>query len=169
MEDRSTPFTPTTPHADHGERPSIGRGSHITTESAGVRIAIAVRPAYLPGESAPDPADGRPPLYLFMYEVTITNDPASTAAARLTHRHWVIVDADGDRREVRGEGVVGNQPRLAPGESYSYASSCPLPTPWGTMEGSYRFERDDGSCFNAAVARFYLVSSPASTAVGDGL
>jgi ApaG protein len=72
-------------------------------------------------------------------------------------RHWVIVDSDGKREEVRGKGVVGDFPKLALGESYSYVSYCPIATTWGTMEGSYTFERDDGTRFQVGIGRFFLV------------
>ena len=68
-----------------------------------------------------------------------------------------ITDARGRMIEVKGEGVVGEQPRLAPGDTYEYSSFCPLRTPWGTMEGSYTMRRDDGQEFQADIARFYLV------------
>lgn len=78
---------------------------------------------------------------------------------RLLSRHWLIVDGEGQREEVRGRGVVGEYPTLAVGESYSYVSYCPLPTSWGTMEGSYTFERQDGTRFDVAIGRFFLVPS----------
>jgi ApaG protein len=76
--------------------------------------------------------------------------------ARLLRRHWLIIDADGHREEVRGPGVVGETPRLEPGKAFKYQSFCPLKTRWGTMEGSYTMQRDDGSTFEASIARFYL-------------
>jgi len=79
--------------------------------------------------------------------------------AQLKTRHWIIVDAQGVRRDVEGPGVVGEYPDLAPGESYEYLSSCPLPTPWGTMQGSYLFERPDGAEFSVEIGRFFLVPS----------
>ena len=69
----------------------------------------------------------------------------------------MIVDADGQRESVRGRGVIGEFPKLAAGESYSYVSFCPLGTSWGTMEGSYVFERDDGKRFTVRIGRFFLV------------
>lgn len=95
--------------------------------------------------------------FVFRYKVTMTNVGEGTS--RLLSRHWLIVDGEGKREEVRGRGVVGEYPSLAGGESYSYVSYCPLSTAWGTMEGSYTFEREDGTRFDVAIARFYLVPS----------
>lgn len=122
-------------------------GSETTTD--GVRIRVA--PSYLSAQS--DPAQGK---YLFAYHITIANE--GEQRAKLKSRHWLIVDADGERHEVKGPGVVGQFPELAPGEKFEYSSFCPLETPWGTMEGTYEMERDDGSVFSAIVGRFYLVS-----------
>lgn len=107
-------------------------------------------PRYSPEESDPDAK-----RFIFAYRVRITHE--SGPAATLLSRHWIIVDADGERHEVRGEGVVGRNPTLDAGHSFEYASFCPLHTPWGTMEGSYTFTTDDGERFEVAVARFYLV------------
>ncbi len=145
-----------------------GRGSEAVTHDDAATVRVRVVPAFMPGESHAG-GEGRNPIYLFMYEVTITNDADSPMGVQLRHRHWIVVDADGERRDVKGEGVVGRQPHLAPGESFTYASSCPLPTPWGTMEGTYQMAADDGRTFDVAVARFYLVSEPAPTPVSDGV
>ncbi len=118
------------------------------TTSEGIRIHAVAQ--YLPQES--DPA-GR--NFVFRYRITMTN--TGTNAAKLLSRHWIIVDSDGRREDLRGRGVVGETPRLGAGETYSYVSYCPIKTTWGTMEGSYTFERDDGSCFQVAIGRFFLV------------
>ena len=76
---------------------------------------------------------------------------------KLVSRHWVILDSDGKKEEVRGKGVVGDYPKLAVGESYSYVSYCPIATTWGTMEGSYTFEREDGTRLQVGIGRFFLV------------
>lgn len=120
------------------------------SDSSAQGISIRVQPTYLPSHS--DPARGR---YIFAYHVTIANE--GTERAKLRSRSWTIVDADGTGHDVRGEGVVGRQPDLAPQERFEYSSFCPLPTPWGTMEGAYTFERADGSRFEVQVRRFYLV------------
>lgn len=130
--------------------------SDVTTD--GIRIQAAAE--FLPHEQIPSEmlADDREPAKsVFRYKITMTN--VGERAARLLARHWIIVDADGKREDVRGKGVVGEFPKLAPGESYSYLSFCPLLTTWGTMEGSYQFERDDGSRFQVAIGRFFLVPS----------
>lgn len=121
-------------------------GSECVTD--GVRVKVV--PTYLPTHS--DPANDR---FLFAYHVTIVNE--GTRRARLRSRQWAIVDADGERHEVQGMGVVGHHPDLKPGERFEYSSFCPLNTSWGTMEGSYVMEREDGSVFDARIKRFFLV------------
>src|SRR5688572_21617002 len=96
-------------------------------------IAIDVNTRFLADESAPE--DGR---YVFAYTIRIRNE--GTVPARLVSRHWIITDANGHVQEVRGEGVVGEQPHLAPGESFEYTSGAVLETGLGTMRGSYRME-----------------------------
>jgi len=128
----------------------MNRSPHSDTTTEGFRVHAAAQ--YLPHESEPEARH-----HVFGYRITLTNVGAPTA--RLLSRHWIIVDSDGGREEVRGRGVVGEHPRLALGESYSYTSYCPLPTTWGTMEGSYTFAREDGSRFQVKVGRFFLVPS----------
>lgn len=111
---------------------------------------VSVQPAFVPERSDPMAR-----TWVFSYKIKITNK--SEAPARLISRHWVIVSAHGQSDEVRGDGVVGSQPRLEPGESFTYQSFCPLPTSWGTMEGTYSMRTDDGEHFDVAVGRFYLV------------
>ncbi len=98
-----------------------------------------------------DPAINR---HVFAYTVTIRN--TGTVAAQLISRHWIITDAEGELQEVRGLGVVGNQPLLAPGESFEYTSGCQLATPVGTMKGSYQMTADDGVQFEAPIDEFVL-------------
>ena len=93
--------------------------------------------------------------FLFSYSVTIRNE--GNARIRLATRCWRIIDADGEERVVEGPGVIGQHPELAPGDSFEYASFCPMLTPWGPMEGHFTFERG-GERFDAAIGRFYLVS-----------
>jgi len=114
-------------------------------------IRVHVQSLYLPEQSSPP--DDR---YVFAYTITISNESARTAQLRT--RHWIITDARGEVEEVRGDGVVGEQPRLAPGQSFQYTSGCVLTTPIGTMHGTYRFWRDDGSYFDAVIAAFSLCS-----------
>jgi ApaG protein len=106
-------------------------------------------------------SDATEPRYVFSYRIRIRNE--SAIRARLVSRRWLISDATGKSHEVRGEGVVGRQPELDPGESYEYGSFCPLPTPWGTMEGSYIMQecKGDGNFgepFEIEIGRFYLLS-----------
>jgi len=95
--------------------------------------------------------------YLFGYEITITNE--NPEAVQLLHRHWVITDALGRVEEVKGPGVIGKQPRLKSGDSFTYDSFCPLPTPFGSMRGSYKMMRDNGEFFEVDVPLFSLVQS----------
>ncbi len=123
--------------------------SDATTE--GIRIQAAAQ--YLPDESNPDA-----PLFLFMYRIVIQNVGRRTV--KLRSRHRVIRDAFNERDDVRGAGVVGEYPLLAPGERYEYTSTCPLRTRWGTMEGSYTFEDSaTGETLEAEIQRFFLVPS----------
>ena len=112
-------------------------------------IRVTVEPA-----SAPEHSDAAAGRHVFTYSVTIAN--AGDAPAQLVSRHWLIIDGDGKREDVRGPGVVGKTPRVAPGQSFRYQSFCPLPTTWGTMEGTYRMRRDDGTEFDVAIPRFVL-------------
>ncbi len=93
--------------------------------------------------------------HLFGYRIVISNQ--SDQAVQVVRRRWTIIDGDGCRREVEGDGVIGQRPILEPGESFEYASFCPLPTRWGTMEGSYLMASETGE-FHATIARFFLVA-----------
>jgi ApaG protein len=121
-------------------------GRSIATTD-GIKVEVTSR--YLPERSAP-PED----LYFFAYKVKVSND--GREAARLVTRHWIITDARGEVEQVHGPGVVGEQPRLEPGESFEYTSGCPLPTPRGSMRGTYEMWRDDGRRFLAEIAPFAL-------------
>ena len=101
---------------------------------------------------------------LYTYRVRITNQ--GTAPARLLERHWIILDGDGDRKDVAGEGVIGQQPHLKPGETFVYDSYCPLATNWGTMEGTYTFTDDEGDRFKVTIPRFFL-TPPAQPATAQ--
>lgn len=124
------------------------RGSETVTRG----FRVKVWPAFMPQRS--DTGHRR---FVFAYRIRVTNE--SGAWARLMSRSWAIVDAKGSRNEVVGDGVVGQQPELAPGESHEYESYCPLTTAWGTMEGSYTMEGADGERFDIGVGRFYLVAA----------
>ncbi|HUN91083.1 MAG TPA: Co2+/Mg2+ efflux protein ApaG [Burkholderiaceae bacterium] len=112
-------------------------------------FTVTAQPRFLPQHS--DPAEDR---YVFAYTIRIVN--TGDVAARLLSRHWIITDARQHVEEVRGEGVVGEQPRLDPGAAYEYTSGCPLETPVGTMRGSYQCVADDGTRFEAAIPEFVL-------------
>ncbi len=112
-------------------------------------ISVTVTSRYMPEESSPD--HGR---YFFAYTVEIIN--TSLDRVQLRARHWLITDGHGQVQEVRGAGVVGEEPVLGPGESFSYTSGCPLTTPSGTMQGSYLMETASGETFDAAIPAFSL-------------
>ncbi len=107
-------------------------------------------------QSLPEQSSPRDDRFVFAYTITISNEGGQTAQLRT--RHWIITDARGVVEEVRGDGVVGEQPTLKPGQSFQYTSGCVLTTPIGTMQGSYRFWRDDGTYFDAQIAAFSLAS-----------
>jgi len=122
-------------------------GSPYTAETDGV--LVKVRPSYLAGQS--DPEAGR---WVWAYQVEIVNLTGSPL--QLMSRHWIITDAAGHVEEVHGPGVIGQQPVILPGESYSYASGCPLPTPSGLMVGSYEMRDAQGKVFEASIPAFSL-------------
>lgn len=113
------------------------------------KINIEVAPAYLKEQS--DPVNNH---YVFSYTVTIRND--GDQPARLLTRHWIITDGDGQVQEVRGDGVIGEQPHLQPGEGFQYTSGTFMNTPVGTMHGSYQMISDDGEAFDAEIPSFTL-------------
>lgn len=113
------------------------------------QIDVTVQPRYLPEQSSP-----LEEVYDFAYTITIAN--TGDAPAQLISRHWIIVDSDDHREEVRGLGVVGHQPLLQPGEAFEYTSGCRLRTPTGAMEGSYRFVTGEGQPFDVPIPRFVL-------------
>jgi len=117
-------------------------------------IRVEVHPAYWAERSAPE--QGR---FAFTYTIRITNE--GDRPAQLLRRHWIIRDGAGGVDEVEGEGVVGKQPRLAPGESFEYTSWVPLPTPIGAMGGTFLMVRPDGAQFRAEVAEFVLAQRQA--------
>ncbi|MEO1767336.1 Co2+/Mg2+ efflux protein ApaG [Thiobacter aerophilum] len=112
-------------------------------------ITVTARVDYLPEQS--DEAAGR---YVFAYTITLTN--TGTVAAQLISRHWIITDGEGHVQEVKGLGVVGEQPFLKPGERYEYTSGSAIPTPVGTMKGSYQMVAEDGTRFDAPIPEFVL-------------
>jgi ApaG protein len=120
-----------------------------TSEAVTRRVRVQVRCEYAPERSTP--ASGQ---WFFAYTITIVNEGNETV--QLMTRHWVITDGDGQVREVRGAGVVGEQPVLQPGQSYTYSSGCPLATPFGMMEGTYQMVTAGGETFDVRIAPFTL-------------
>ena len=112
-------------------------------------IEITVLPEFVPERS--DEEHGQ---FFWAYTVEIANQ--GRVAVQVTHRHWKITDGNGRMEEVRGKGVVGEQPVLKPGETFRYTSGCPLPTPSGFMVGTYRVVEDGGEAFDAAIPMFSL-------------
>lgn len=113
------------------------------------QISVTPRASYIAEQS--DAEAGR---FAFAYTITITNTGA--APAQLISRHWIITDANNLVQEVKGQGVVGAQPKLNPGESFEYTSGSMLATPVGTMRGSYQMIADDGTRFDAPIPEFTL-------------
>ena len=112
-------------------------------------ISVSVRTQFIPEQS-----DREAGPFVFAYFITIKN--TGEMPAQLISRHWIIHDAHGNAHEVKGLGVVGNQPVLKPGEEFQYQSGTPLPTPVGTMRGTYQMVAEDGTRFDAAVPEFIL-------------
>lgn len=112
-------------------------------------IKVSVEAVYVPEQSSP-----KQRRYVFAYTVRIENQ--SKDSAQLRSRHWIITDGEGKIEEVRGPGVVGQQPLLKPGERFEYTSGCVLQTPRGEMRGTYQMHRPDGTSFDAEIAAFRL-------------
>jgi ApaG protein len=123
-----------------------------TTHGVTVRVSVT----YLPEQS--EPARGR---WFWAYHIRLEND--GERPVQLLTRHWIITDGRGARHSVQGEGVVGEQPLLEPGASFDYVSGCPLATPNGAMQGSYRMVGEDGRTFDVDIPRFPL-HAPATAA-----
>ena len=119
----------------------------MTKKQCDIRIQVAI--SYVDDESEPD-SD----RYVFAYTITISN--SGNIPAQLISRHWIITDANGKVQEVNGDGVVGEQPKLNPGEVFRYSSGAVLETPVGAMQGLYRMEADGGISFDALIAPFTL-------------
>ena len=115
------------------------------------QISVSVNPIYLDDQSAPEHS-----RFVWAYHVVIENRGAETV--QLRSRHWRITNARGELREVRGPGVVGEQPRLEPGDAFEYTSGVPLTTPSGIMSGSYQMESEHGDSFDVEIPAFSLDS-----------
>jgi ApaG protein len=113
------------------------------------KILVEAIPHFVAEQSVPE--ENR---YVFAYTIIITN--TGSVAAQLLQRHWLITDSNGKIQEVRGEGVIGEQPYLQPGESYRYTSGAMIATPVGTMQGTYTMRSEDGDDFSAPIPRFTL-------------
>jgi ApaG protein len=113
------------------------------------QIDVQVQTLYLEEESNPEES-----RYVFAYTITMTN--SGDIAAKLISRHWIVTDANNKVQEIRGEGVVGAQPHIRPGESFRYTSATMIETPVGCMQGSYQMVADDGHAFDAPIAVFNL-------------
>ncbi len=147
--DPTDPCQPDQPR-EHGEQgqatQAMPHGSDCTTEG----IRVEAQPQFLPTYS--DSEAGR---FVFGYRVRISNQ--GETRVRVTRRYWTIVDADGESHVVDQPGIVGQTPFLEPGTMFEYASFCPLPTEWGTMEGHYLVEREGAEPVRALIGRFFLV------------
>ena len=121
----------------------------FTSEAVTRGLRVRVESQYCPERSSPCQQQ-----WFFLYTVTLTNDGPETV--QLLTRHWVITDANGAVDEVRGEGVVGKQPVLRPGESFEYTSGSSLSTSFGVMQGTYQMITQSGECFDATIAPFTL-------------
>jgi ApaG protein len=121
----------------------------FSSESTTRDIRVSVLSEYAPDRS--NPAQQQ---WFFLYTITITNEGAETV--QLLSRHWIITDGAGHVEEVKGPGVVGQQPVLGPGEAFTYTSGCPLTTPFGKMEGTYQMVTPGGDRFDVAIAPFTL-------------
>ena len=130
--------------------PQIGnKGFFLDARVKPYELTVVVEPRFVPEQS--NPAKHQ---FVFSYTVRITNTGEN--AAQLIARHWIIVDGDQAQQDVRGLGVVGQQPLLAPGETFEYTSGCPLTTPVGTMRGSYHCVGENGIPFDVEIAEFVL-------------
>jgi ApaG protein len=121
----------------------------MSTDLGNPRIRVEVETSYVEEQS--DPRDKR---FVFSYTVTIRNE--GQVPARLLTRHWIITDANGNVKETRGDGVVGEQPYLKPGQGFRYSSGTVIETPVGSMQGSYQMLADDGAQFDAPIRPFRL-------------
>jgi len=113
------------------------------------KILVEANPQYIESQSSPDAK-----RYVFAYTITITN--AGNFPAKLLSRHWLITDSNGKVQEVKGEGVIGEQPYLKPGESFRYTSGAMIETPVGVMQGKYLMISDSGDNFKASIPKFTL-------------
>jgi ApaG protein len=124
-------------------------GARLVADTKKYEITVAAHATYVAGQS--DPSRDQ---YVFAYRIKVTN--TGTVSAQLMSRHWIITDGEHRVQEVKGAGVIGQQPLLKPGESFEYTSGTQIPTPVGTMRGSYQMVAEDGSAFDAPIPPFTL-------------
>ena len=124
-------------------------GNVVMTENKRYEFSVSPKVTFLADQSDPDKNH-----FVFAYTITVTN--TGSVAAQLVIRHWIITDAEHRVQEVKGQGVVGQQPVLKPGESFEYTSGTSIPTAVGTMRGSYRMVAEDGLAFDVPIAPFTL-------------
>lgn len=137
------------------QKSEIIEHAHTTaSKTAKAPIAIEIKTQYLS-----DPSDPRENRYVYSYHINITNNTSATV--QLVSRHWIITNARDEVQEVQGIGVVGEQPHIEPGESYSYSSGSVMETEHGTMEGSFQMRDPDGQIFDAEIPLFALVAPTA--------
>ena len=129
--------------------PDVRSEPPAASEAVTNNVRVEVEACYSPENSLPFQD-----RWVFQYKIRITNEGHETV--QLISRHWIITDATGRTEEAKGPGVVGEQPVLAPGESFEYSSWCPLRTVTGVMRGTYQMEREDGRQFDAEIAPFSL-------------
>jgi ApaG protein len=121
----------------------------FTSEALTRGVRVSVVSVYAPSRSRPQANE-----WFFLYTITIKNE--GTEPVQLISRHWIITNAAGEVEEVRGPGVIGQQPVIVPGESFTYTSGCPLTTQFGTMEGTYQMVTTSGEPFDVKIATFTL-------------
>lgn len=146
------PGAPDAPGALHAPGAPVAEATPTRTFGSNTLtrgIRVRAKPFYVADQSDPDSKK-----YFFAYQIIVNNE--SEIPAQILARHWIIIDGDGDREEVKGPGVVGETPVIQPGKSYTYTSACPLETPWGTMEGTYQMRDGNGEKFDATIGRFVL-------------
>jgi ApaG protein len=121
------------------------------TKSTAHNFEVSVKALYVPAQSKPDQH-----FHFFAYRILIQNK--GSAPAQLMNRHWIITDGFGRIEEVRGPGVIGQQPKIQPGQSFEYESACPLQTSSGSMKGSYEMTSESGETFSIEVPEFFLIA-----------
>jgi len=125
----------------------------MVSEALTHHIRVQVKSTFLPERSAPERRQ-----YIYQYRIRITNE--GERVAQLISRHWIITDGFGQVEEVKGPGVVGEQPHISPGETFEYVSYCPLPTQFGIMQGTYQMVDDTGAPYEVEIAPFRLFIPP---------